>query len=98
MSEEKKAYVVCCEPRVVLFGYADDVEIAKEHPTLSRCRMLIYWDAATKGVLGSAAHGPTTGCRVTAAVPEVHVRTKVEAVMLCSEEAVQKWESGPWAG
>lgn len=94
---EKKAWVVCCEPRVVLFGYATDEEIAKEHPFLERVRMLVYWDTATGSPVGAAGGGPQPGCRVThPPAPRSQVRTRVEAVMECSPEAVERWEAHPW--
>lgn len=91
-------YVVCCEPRVVIFGYATVEEINKPHPTLTRVRMLVYWDAATRGVHGAAANGPSAGCRVTPAVVAQTVRTKVESVLTVSPAAVDKWEAAPWGG
>ena len=94
MSEE--AYVVCCEPRVVLFGYASKAEIKKAHPTLKRVRCLVYWDTATRGVHGAAANGPSPGCRVTPAVESQTVDTKIEARLVVSAAAVNKWESAPW--
>ena len=94
---QENAYVVCCEPRVVLFGYATATEIKKAHPTLKRVRMLVYWDAATRGVHGAAANGPSAGCRVTPAAESQTVDTKIEARIRVVGDAVDKWEAGPWA-
>ena len=98
MQEKDVAWVVCCEPRIVLFGYAPVGEQRKKRPVLKRVRMLVYWDAATKGVHGAAAIGPTNGCRVTPAAPEQAFDTKVEAWIRCSDAAIDRWEAAPWAG
>ena len=97
MDQDRRAYIVCCTPRIVLFGYATDAEVALEHPILYQVRMLVYWDAATKGVHGAAAHGPTAACRVTPAVEMQTVDTRVEARLLCSEASIERFEKGPWA-
>src|SRR5574342_201008 len=96
-TERLKAYLMCCEPRIVLMGYATPTEIAKEHPTLTNSRMAVYWSADVKGVLGLAATGPSKSCRVTPAVSVQTIRTKVETVIECTPEAEKAWSLGPWA-
>lgn len=92
----EQGYVVCCEPRIVLFGYATPAEIQKESPTLRRTRMAVYYSADTHGVLGLASKGPGPQCRISPAVDEHTIRTKVECVCKCTPEAVEKWEAEPW--
>ena len=88
-----QAYLICVEPRVVLFGYATPNEMEKEFPVIKKARMLVKWSEATKGVLGAASHGPQQGSRISPAVTELHIRTKVECFIPCTDEAVKIWES-----
>ena len=97
MSKKLNAYLVCCEPRVVLFGYATVEEIEKEHPTLGKARMLVYWSSKTRGLLGCASKGPQEGSRISDPVSELKIRTKVECHIPCSKEAVKIFESGLWS-
>lgn len=88
-----RAVVVCTDKRGVFFGYATKTD--GDAIVLTRPRMCVYWDAATKGVLGLAATGPTSGCRITNAPPAIEVRG-ITAVIECSPEAVAAWERSPW--
>ena len=92
-SAPERAVVICTDKRGVFFGYATDT--SGDLVTLSRPRMCVYWDAATKGVLGLAATGPTSGCRVTLAPPKIELRG-ITCVIECSPEAVAAWEKSPW--
>lgn len=91
--KQERAVVVCTDKRDVFFGYATDT--SGDKIALTRPRMCVYWDQATKGVLGLAASGPTSGCRVTHAPPKIEVRG-ITAVIECSPEAVVAWEASPW--
>lgn len=75
------------------FGYATDT--SGSTVVLKRARQIVYWSADCKGAGGLAANGPTEGCRITAAVPEVHVRD-VTTVGVLSPEATAKFEAAPW--
>ena len=90
------AYLVCCEPRVVLFGYATQEEMKKESPTLKNVRMLVYWSAETRGVLGAAIDGPASGSRISRALNTWTITSKVEGYGPCSEKAAAVFESGMW--
>jgi len=96
IEDNEIAYLVCCEPRVVLFGYATVVEIKKAKPTLKNCRMLVYWSVETKGVLGAAIDGPASGSKISKAIDEWTITKKVEGYGPCSEKAVKVFESGMW--
>lgn len=89
-------YVVCCEPRVIVCGWATPDDVTLKHPTLHEVRMCVYWDKPTGGPMGLAGIGPQEGCRITKAAPSICLRTKIEAHLECSENAIQKWESEPW--
>jgi hypothetical protein len=94
--EKKRMWVVCCEPKVVVAGWATEKEIEKEHPCLTNVRMCVYWDVATGGPHGLASIGPQSGCRVTKAAPRQKIRTKVQTVLLCSKKAIESWKAEPW--
>lgn len=76
------------------FGYATDT--SDTTVVLRRARQIVYWSADCKGAGGLAANGPTAGCRITAAVPEIKVRDVVTVGVL-SVEATAKFEAAPWA-
>ena len=92
-SKKERAVVICTDKRGVFFGYATDT--SGDPIRLTRPRMCVYWDAATRGVLGLAATGPTSGCRVTLAPPAIELRG-ITAVVECNEAAVAAWEKSPW--
>lgn len=92
--KSERAVVVCTTWRGVFFGYAKDT--SGDPITLSRARMCVYWSADVRGVMGLAATGPTTGCKVSQAAPSIELRG-ITGVMECSPEAAEKWERGPWA-
>ena len=62
---------------------------------LKDVKMCIYWSAATKGVLGLAAHGPQKGSKLTPPIPKLEVNG-VTAVMDCTKEAVEQWRKEMW--
>lgn len=87
--------VVTTEKRGVFFGLTT-AKMGAEPLILDTPRMCVYWDQATKGVLGLAATGPTSGCRVTAAPQRIELRG-VTSIMDCTPEAVAAWQAAPWA-
>jgi hypothetical protein len=90
---EKKFVVVCTEKRGVFGGYVKDT---KADPiVMTDAQMCVYWSADTRGVVGLAATGPTSDCRVTKPAPTAELRG-VTAVFDCSDEAVKAWASCPW--
>mgnify|MGYP007057204850 CR=1 FL=1 len=92
---EQRAVVVTTKHRGVFFGYL--VESNSPHMvTLDRARMCVYWSADVRGVLGLASGGPTESCRVTHALTEPLTVYGITAVMACAEDAVARWEAGPW--
>lgn len=85
--------VVTTEKKGVFFGYGKPTT-AKEI-VITKARMCVYWSQKVKGVVGLAATGPVYDCRVSLAIPKLHLR-EVTAVMECSPEAAAAWEKGPW--
>ena len=91
----KRPVLVTTQHRGVFFGYLIG-EPSKEKVVIDRCRNVTYWDTATKSFLGLAATGPTKQCRVSAASAESTLYD-VTGVFVCTPEAVEKFEQGPWA-
>jgi len=93
-----RAVLVTTEKRGVFFGYLigePDRECLVVK--LAKCRMVVSWDAATRGVVGLAATGPTDGCRVTAAAGDESTLNGVTAVFGVTDSARARFEAGPWA-
>ncbi len=90
---ELAAVVVTTAHRGVFFGYGMPTDA--DTIRLERARMCVYWSADMRGVLGLAAQGPSDTCRIGPAVPVLILRA-VMAVLVCSDEAVARWEAGPW--
>jgi hypothetical protein len=91
---EGRPVIVCTDKRGVFFGFAKDT--TGDPIRLDRPRMVVYWSRDVKGILGLAATGPTTGCKVTAAPPSIELRG-ITAVIECADAAIAAWEAAPWA-
>lgn len=89
--------VVCTgEQRGVFFGYiTPDVDKTAKIIRLTEARMAVHWDAETRSVLGLAATGPKTHCRISPAVPAITLQS-VSAVIEATPAAAKAWESAPW--
>lgn len=94
MRSELKPLVVTTQHRGVFFGFG----IPTDAPTirLEQARMCVYWDAQVAGVVGLAAKGPNSKCRVTGAAPSITLRD-VTSVMETTLEAQESWEKEPWS-
>jgi hypothetical protein len=96
MSKNKeRPVIITTDKRGVFFGYTEDFS-DRAKITLKRARMCVYWSEATKGIFGLAAKGPAKGSKISDAIPSVDLYD-VHAVLEPSEEAVARWEEGPWA-
>lgn len=91
---EGRPVLVTTQHRGVFFGYLAG-DPAKEKVTLTRARNCLYWSADTKGFVGLAERGPTSGCRTGPAVSEMTL-FDITAVLACTPEAVARWEESPW--
>jgi len=91
--------VVFTDKRGVFFGWADlaafDGDGWRRELVLTDARMAVYWSADAKGVLGLAATGPTTACRITPAVAELTL-VDLHGATRCTDAAVKEWEAAPW--
>jgi len=91
-----KPVVVTTEFRGVFFGYVEDESAAPEKVVLTDARNVVYWDRATKGVLGLAAHGPAAGSKVGPKIPRL-TAWKVTAILEATPEAAEKFEVAQWS-
>lgn len=97
MSKKKRFVVVTTGEgrRGVFAGTLEKHDPDKETCVLSDAQMCVYWPRSTKGVVGLAATGPTSGSRITPACPRMELNG-VTAVMDCTEEAKENWGKQPW--
>lgn len=73
-----------------LVSHEADVAVLRE------ARMAVYWSADVRGVVGLAATGPTSGCRISPPADLLKING-VTAVIDCTEDAVEAWRKQPWA-
>lgn len=92
--DERQAVIVGTELRNLWFGYAADT--SGDTIVLTDARQIIYWSADVRGAGGLAVTGPSAGCRIGPAVPEVQVR-RVTTVALPTPRAIAAFEEAPWA-
>lgn len=97
MSEQNghRPVLVTTAHRGVFFGYLVG-DPSKERVTLNRARNVTYWDASVRSFLGLAAQGPSDKSRVSAAAGDASTLFDVTGVFVCTPEAVEKFEKGPW--
>ena len=88
----ERAVLVTTEYRGVFFGYATDT--AGDTIKLRAARNCIYWPTATKGFLGLAENGPTSGARVGPPA-DIELR-KITCVAEVTDKAIAAWEAAPW--
>ena len=94
LAKKEIPVLIGTELRNLWFGYATDTTGADV--TLKRARQVIYWSADVRGAGGLAVTGPSAGCRIGPAVPEVQAR-RVTTVALLTPAAVAAFEAAPWA-
>lgn len=87
--------MVVTTERGVFFGYGVP-DLLAAHVKLNNARMIVYWSADCRSVVGLAANGPTNGCRIGPKVPAILIRN-VTAVMEVNDEAAKKFEEAPWS-
>lgn len=90
---KKQAVVVTTEHRGVFFGYLESKP--GNVAVLSSARNCLYWSADVRGFMGLAATGPTSGCKIGPAVPEITLN-KVTSVLVCTPAAKKAWEEILW--
>lgn len=94
-SASRRPVLVTTAHRGVFVGYATSEE-KDGQIELSDARMIVYWPASNKGVLGVATEGPKDGSRVSPAVSKMRLKN-VTAVIDATSAAAAAWERGPWS-
>ena len=92
-----RAVVITTEYRGVFFGYLpESADYTAKTLEPIKVRMCVYWPQQEHGVVTLASNGPVLGSRVTPAAPSILLHG-VTAVMACTQEAINAWESEPWS-
>lgn len=60
--------MVVTTQRGAFFGYGI-LDINAQHVRLDNARMIVYWSADCRSVVGLAANGPSKGCRIGPRAP-----------------------------
>lgn len=92
-SEKKVPVIVTTQHKGVFYGYG--VPSDAESIRIEKARMIVYWSADVRSVVGLAATGPSTGCRVGPPAPAITLRG-VTSVIECSPEAEKSFEAMQW--
>lgn len=95
-SNHGRGVLVTTKHRGVFFGYLIG-EPSAEQVKLRSCRNVVSWDAPTRGFLGMASTGPTSGCRIGPAAGEESTIYDITGVFACTDAAVAAFERAPWA-
>jgi len=81
--------------RGVFMGYIDPANANDTVLEAEDVRMCVYWSRSVKGVLGLAATGPDSECRITKAAPKARLHG-VTAVLDITTKAEKAWKLEPW--
>lgn len=81
--------------RGVFMGFINPKDSSNETLEAHEVRMAVYWHSDVKGVLGLAAKGPSSNCRISPAAPKAMIKG-VTAVMEITDEALKAWRKEPW--
>jgi hypothetical protein len=82
--------------RGVFFAYINPEDAEKDNIPAHDIQMCLYWSHDVKGVLGLAANGPTSGCRIGPPVAKGIIKG-VTFVCDASPEAEKAWRKQPWS-
>jgi hypothetical protein len=95
MDETQQPVLVTTAHRGVFFGYLVGAA-SKAQVVIDKARNVTYWDASVRSFLGLASQGPSQKCRVSAAAGAASTLYDITGVFVCTPEAVEKFEQGPW--
>jgi hypothetical protein len=93
--KEKEVPMVVTTERGVFFGYGVP-SMEAVNIKLSNARMVVYWGADCRSVVGLAANGPTNSCRIGPKAPSIIIRN-LTAIIECSDEVALEFEAAPWS-
>jgi len=96
MSANQRSWIICCGKtgKCVVYGWTDAEPIVGSPITLHRARMVLYWDAACKGLFGLAQNGPRGDTQLTDTV-EVTATEHVCQYLSVSQTAAKEIEAWP---
>ena len=83
------------DKRGVFMGFIDPKDSHKDTLDVEQVQMAVYWSSDVGGVLGLAAKGPNSGCRISPPVKKAVIKG-VTAVMELTPKAVKAWKKEPW--
>lgn len=89
-----KKVLVTTLHRGVFFG--ELIKRENDEVTLKDARNCLYWTRSVKGFVGLAVTGPKEGSRIGPATEEM-LLIGVTSISLCTDEAVEAWESETWS-
>ena len=94
-NKTKKPVIICGGQtgRAVIFGWVDEIPEVNQTFEAHDARMVLYWPAECKGLLGLAADGPKRGIKLTSTVP--FVRDTCRQVIAVTKDAAKELKS--WA-
>jgi len=87
--------VVTTAHRGIFVGQTDAAPTA-ETCVLENARMVVFYSASTRGVVGLAQRGPQEGSRISPAASKIGLRN-VTAIMDATDNAAAAWEQEPWS-
>lgn len=93
-NDDKPAVVVTTKHRGVFFGRL--LERNGDEVVLEGARVCVHWSIDTRGFVGLAVTGPLKGSRISLGAPRMELNA-VTSITHCTDEAVRRWEEGPWS-
>lgn len=95
MADKKLVPMVVTTERGVFFGYGVP-DINAQHIEIKNARMVVYWSADCRSVVGLAATGPSKACKIGPRAPAIIIRN-ITAIIECDDAAAKKFEDAPWS-
>lgn len=90
--EKERAVIVTTVHRGVFFGYAKATDGSTIK--LRSARMAVYWSTDLKGIMGLAAQGPSSGCKIG---PPADIELRdITSVMEVTAAAEKAWVGATW--
>ena len=93
-NNQNKPIIVTTSHKGAFFGYGVPSDAASIR--IEGARMIVYWSADVRSIVGLAATGPSNGCKIGPKAPAITLR-EVTAVIECSEESAKAFETAPWS-
>lgn len=95
MKTQRKPIIVTTAHRGVFFGYGNPNPTEDKIVRIEEAQMAVYWSQDVRGILGLAADGPTSGCKIGPPVPAITLQD-VTSIIEVSTKAEEAWKKQPW--